>query len=95
MAAREAFIEKMQARLDEVHREIGELTAKGSHIDAAAYAQYTHYLADCRQRREELLLALTKYRECRDDSLEDMKLSLETAGEILAQALDSVRGKFR
>lgn len=95
MAAREAFIREMHIRLDKANHEVDDLVAKEEHVAAAAYAEYTRYIGDCRQRREELLAALEKFRECPDDSLEDMRLGLETAWELLSQELDSAREKFR
>ena len=95
MAKREEFIRKMHSRLDKVNHEIDDLLARKDRITTAAYAEYMSHIGDLKQRREELLAGVRRFEESSESALEDLKCGMESAWEILSQALSSARGKFK
>lgn len=94
MARKEAFIERMLARLDAARLEINTLIAREDQVAAAAYAEYSHHVNEMQQRCEALRAVIKKFQSCRDEEAETLQSGLETAWEILAQTLESARARF-
>jgi len=91
---RDAYVEKMKAKLDEWNADIAKLEAKARQKEADAQKRYQERIASLKEKRKAVEEELDKLRRAGSDAWEDLKAGFEMAADSLGEALRSARSRF-
>lgn len=92
---RDAYVNKMKAKLDEWNADIAKLEAKARQKEADAQQQYQARIASLKEKRESVEETLDKMRRAGTDAWDDLKAGVENAADSLGEALRSARSRFQ
>ena len=95
MPNREAIVQKMKAKLDELNAEVSKLEAKAQGAEADLRLRYHDQIQTLKARREEAKAKLAEFRQAGDDAWQDLKIGLQGAWDILDEAIGSARERFK
>jgi len=79
MDARDAYVKKIEAQLDEWSAELDRLEAKLKKGEANAEIKYQEQFSQLRESREELKMKLGQLKKASEDSWEDLKGGVENS----------------
>jgi len=95
MTDKDAYVQKLHAKLDEWDAEIDKLKAKADKAGADSRAEYQKQIEALREKRKN---AETKIREvfgAGEGALEELKSGVQGAWDSMEEALKSARSKFK
>ena len=95
MNMKEAYEQKLQAKLDEWGAEIDKLKAKADNAEADAQLEYYKRIEELRTMQESATNKLAELRDAGDDAWEDLKAGIESAWDSLGSALKSASSRFK
>ena len=95
MSMKQAYQEKLQARLDEWSAEIEKLEAKVSEAQADSKIEYEKQLRELREHRDAAETKLKELRDAGDDAWQDMKAGLDNAWDSLSGAFSKAAERFK
>jgi uncharacterized coiled-coil DUF342 family protein len=95
MSKRDAYVKKVQAKLDEWNAEIDKLEAKARAAQADAQIDLQQRVAELRSKRDEMTVKLQRLRDATEGAWEDLKAGLELAWEALGEAVHSAKSHFK
>ena len=95
MSSRDAYIQKMKAKLDEWNADIAQLEAKADGAEADMKMKYNEKIDALKKQREEAAAKLVELRNASEDAWEDIKVGLESAWDSLGSAMKSALSKFK
>ena len=90
MSNREAYEQKLRAKLDEWQAEIDKLKAQARGADADARIEREKEAERLEERREEVRRKLEELREAGDDAWDDIRAGAERAWESMSDAFEKV-----
>lgn len=93
--SRDAFVKKMQAKLDEWNAEIDKLEAQSRQKEADLQQDYQRRIAELKTQRQEARQKLEKLQNAGESAWEDLKSGVELAAGALGDALKSARARFQ
>jgi len=93
--SRDAFVNKMKAKLDEWNAEIDKLEAQSRQKGADVQADYQKRIDDLKDKRKETRQKLDKLQDAGESAWEDLKSGVELAAGALGDALKSARTRFQ
>ncbi|MHC5212109.1 MAG: sll1863 family stress response protein [Planctomycetota bacterium] len=88
---REAYLEKLKARLDEWNARIAVLEARANQSKAEVKRRYAEQVAALKRQRDEVRVRVDKLRKTSGDAWRDVRRGIEEAGERLGDALERAR----
>lgn len=91
---RQAYIDKIQARLNEWDAEIEKLTAQADEAGADAKIRYEKQVDDLKKRQKEAQLKLDDMRKAGEDAWDDMKAGVEDAWKSLEKGIKDATSRF-
>ncbi|MDZ7753412.1 MAG: coiled coil domain-containing protein [Gammaproteobacteria bacterium] len=94
MGSRNAYEQKVQARLERIRAEIRRLQAKAREADADTHIGMEEQAAQLDARREAVLTRLALLRDAGDETLAEVKAGLEAALQDLEDAFEAATAKF-
>ena len=94
-ARRDAYIEKMKAKLDKWNREIDKLEDKAALAKGEAHSAYHRQIEALHARRREFEARLEDAREAVEQAWDGLKDGLEDAWKALSQGIKSAKSKFK
>lgn len=94
MSTKQAYVDKIQARLNEWDAEIEQLKARAAHAGAAARIASERQLDMLREEQREAQAKLDDLRAAGDDAWQDMKTGVEQAWSSLEEAARSAKARF-
>ncbi|HVB38015.1 MAG TPA: hypothetical protein VND92_05725 [Vicinamibacterales bacterium] len=86
-ATRDAYVEKIKARLDEWNGEIDRLQARADAAKADLQVTYTQQIDMLRRRQRDAEAKLKQLREAADDAWAELKPGLEDAWKTFREAM--------
>ncbi|WP_291319257.1 hypothetical protein [Desulfonatronospira sp.] len=92
---RDAFVQKLKAKIDEWNAEIDRLNAKAEQVEAEAKMEYLQQVEEIKKHRDDALQKMEKLQEAGEGAWEDMKSGVEMAVDSMIQAVKSARERFR
>jgi uncharacterized coiled-coil DUF342 family protein len=92
---RDAYVQKIKARVDEWNAEIDRLSARAEQAEADARIQYDEEIQTLKKFRDDTRNKLEKLEKSGDDAWEDLKSGAEMAFEAMNEAINSARKRFR
>jgi len=91
---RDAYVQKMKAKLDEWNAEIDKLQAKADQAKAASKIQYQKQITELREKRKEIEDKIAALQEAGESAWEDLKQGLENSWEILKTSFTRAKSEF-
>ena len=91
---RDAYVQKLKAKLDEWNAEIDMLAAKADQAEADAKIEYYRRLEDLRAKRSELEGKIAELQQAGEGAWEDLKEGLENSWEILKTSFSRAKSEF-
>lgn len=95
MKDKDAYIQKLHARLDEWKADIERLRARSGKIETESRLEYEKHIKNLTNKHREAEQSVSKVREAGDDVREDLKSSLQSAWDALEEAIKSARSRFK
>ncbi|MBK1724174.1 hypothetical protein [Thiocystis violacea] len=94
MSEREAYVDQMKTKLDQLNAEIGVLEAKAKVAGADANVKYDEYLSTLKEKQAAASARLEELRESSGDAWQDIRDGASQAADALGEALKSAKSKF-
>jgi uncharacterized membrane-anchored protein len=91
---RDAYVEKMKAKLDEWNSEIAKLEAKAKQNEADARMQFGEQVETLKKKRQATERDLDKLRNASENAWADLKVGVENAASSLGDAIRSAQSRF-
>jgi len=95
MSVKEAYEQKLQARLDEWKAEIDKLKAKADGGEADARLRYEKEIDNLQKKQAEAREKLEELRKAGDDAWEDLKAGMENVWSSLEDAIGKATARFK
>ncbi len=92
---RDAYVQKMKAKMDEWNAEIDKLKAKADQAGAESKIQYEKQLEDLRAKRKDIEDKMAELQQAGDGAWEDLKTGIDSAWDSLGNAVKSAASKFK
>ena len=94
MSAREAYQQKLEAKLNETKADIDKLKAKADSAQADAKLEMYEDIERLRKREERVQAKLIELGEAGESAWEDVKAGAESAWEDLRSSFEKARDRF-
>ncbi len=95
MSKREAYEQKMKARLKELKTEIERLKAKSESVSADAKLEYQKQLDEIKGKYDKANAKFMELQRSGSESWNEMKVGMEKAWEDMNTKVDSLVSKFK
>ncbi|AXY41947.1 coiled coil domain-containing protein [Halomonas alkalicola] len=95
MSNREAYEQKLRAKLDEWQAEIDKLRAKARGAEADARIEREKEAERLEAKREEMRHKLKELREAGDDAWDDLRDGAERAWKSFSDSFEKARDRFK
>mgnify|MGYP000238813108 CR=1 FL=1 len=95
MSNRDAYVEKMHAKLDELNAEIDRLKAKLDGAKAEKRIEYQEDIENLKAKQKEVEEKIDTLRDAGDDAWEDIKKGVEDAWQSMESAVNAAKNRFK
>jgi len=95
MSMKDAYQQKLQARLDEWNADIDKLKARADKAEASVKLGYYEQIEDLKMKQEAAREKLAELKLASDDAWEDLKAGAESAWDSLGEAVKSASSRFK
>jgi uncharacterized coiled-coil DUF342 family protein len=95
MSNRDAYVEKMHAKLDEWNAEIDRLKAKLDGAKAEKRIEYREDIENLKAKQKEVEEKIDTLRDAGDDAWEDLKKGVEDAWQSMESAVNAAKNRFK
>jgi chromosome segregation ATPase len=95
VVTKEAYLEKMKAKLDEWNAEIDKLKAKAAQSKADLKLEIDKRVEDLEAHRQEITNKMQQMRQASESAWVDLKGGVQRAWEHLDEAVKSASAKFK
>lgn len=95
MSTRDAYVEKLKAKLDEWKAALERFEAKANGAEADAKIEYDEQIRELKGQREEAERQLRELEHAREDAWRDMRNGLESAWKRIETAFSDAKGRFK
>jgi len=95
MSNRDAYVQKMKAKLDEWNADIDKLAAKAEAAEADAKITYNVQVENLRAKHAEAEQKLERLGAASEGAWEDMRTGIESAWESIGNATKDAFSRFR
>jgi predicted RNase H-like nuclease (RuvC/YqgF family) len=92
---RDAFVQKLKAKIDEWNAEINRLNAKADQAEANMRAEYHDEIGKLKRFRDDAKQKLQKILESKEDVWEELKKGADKAYNAMNEALSSARERIK
>ena len=94
MSNRDAYVQKMKAKLDEWNATIDKLQAKADQAEAEAKIEHEKQLAGLRTKLKDVEKKVSEFEKAGESAWEDLKQGLENSWEILKAGFSKAKSEF-
>ncbi len=95
MSQRDAYIEKLHAKIDEWNADIDKLMAKANQLEADSRMEYKRQAGILKRKREEIERKLNEIKVSGGGAWEDLKSGMDLAWESMNEAVKSALSRFK
>lgn len=94
MSKKDAYLEKLHAKLDEWNAEIDKLKAKLDAAGAEKRVEYQEQIQNLKQKQKEVEQKMATIRSAGGDAWEDLKKGVESAWDAMESAMKAAKSRF-
>lgn len=95
MSTREAFIRRMQAKLEEWNAEIDTLSARADNVAADVGNEYHGRIESLKAKQAAARQKIEELQQAGESAWDDLKSGTELAWTAMGEAIDSAKNRFR
>lgn len=95
MSDRDAYVQKMKAKLDEWNAEIDRLAAKASQAQADARLKYNEEIDNLKKQREEADRRMRELQSSSEEAWNSVREGMEAAWDRMNNALKDAVSRFK
>mgnify|MGYP000314631334 CR=1 FL=1 len=95
MSNRDAYIEKMKARIDEWNADIAKLEARARQAEADMKIKYEEQLETMRQQREHAREKMHEIQHASEEAWESLRHGMESAWDSMTKAFRDAADRFK
>jgi uncharacterized coiled-coil DUF342 family protein len=95
MTDKDAYVQKLHAKLDEWNAEIDKLKAKADKAEADSRAEYQKQIETLQQKRKDAETKIREVAAAGEGALEELKSGVQGAWDSMEEALKLARSKFK
>lgn len=95
MSTREAYIDKIKARLDAWNADIEKMQAKAREAEADTRVKYDEQIKEMKAQRDAAEAKLREARDASEDAWRDMRGGFEKAWDDMSDAFNDAMKRFR
>lgn len=95
MSMKDAYLQKIDAQMEEWKTEIDKMKAKADKADADAKLKYYEQIEELRTKQQAAQEKLRELRNSSEDAWEDLKAGFELARVSLGEAIKSASSRFQ
>ncbi len=95
MSTKDAYVDKLHAKLDEWNAQIDKLKAKADQAEAESRIEYNKQITELQERRSETKQKIEGLRNAGEGAWEDLKSGVQLAVDSMEQALNSAMSRFK
>lgn len=95
MSKKEAYVQKLHAKIDEWNADIDKLSAKADQVEADSRLEFEKQIEALKAKREEFKLKLGELSQTSEDAWDDLKSGMDLAWDALNEALRSATARFK
>ena len=94
MSQRDAYVEKLHAKIDEWNADIDKLIAKANQLEADSRIEYQKQADTLKRKRKEIERKLNELKTSGGGAWEDLKSGMDLALESMNEAVKSALSRF-
>ncbi len=94
MSAEDAYVQKMQSKLEELDAQIDQLKAKASGASADAKIEFHEQIETLKECQKEGKEKLAELNDAGEDAWEDIQDGMESAWNKVSAALNDAKNRF-
>ena len=91
---RDAYVQKLKAKLDEWNADIDKLQAKAGQATADAKEKYSHQIDELKAKQMEAQAKMKELGKAGDEAWQDVKAGADLAWKALGEAVQSAKSRF-
>jgi hypothetical protein len=95
MSKRDAYIQKLHAKIDEWNADIDKIVATAQQVEADSKIEYQQQIDALKRQRREVENKLADLKRSGEDAWEDLQSGLDLAFESMNEAIRSATSRFR
>lgn len=95
MKNKEAYIQKLHAKIDEWNADIDKLKAKAGQVEADAKIEYQKQIETLKNKRKEIEKKVSEISRSGEDAWQDLKAGIDLAREAMNEAIKSATSRFK
>jgi uncharacterized coiled-coil DUF342 family protein len=94
MPDKDAYVQKLHAKLDEWNAGIDKLKARANKAEAETRLEYQKEIENLQKKGKEVEERLAEVRQASEGAWEDLKSGIQSAWDSMEEALKSARSRF-
>ena len=95
MKNKEAYIQKLHAKIDEWNADIDKLRAKADQAEADAKIEYQKQIEALIDKRDDVEKKVSEIGRSGEDAWQDLKAGIDRAWEAMNEAIKSATSRFK
>ena len=95
MKSKEAYIQKLHAKIDEWNADIDRLKAKADQVEANSKIEYQKQIQALKTNRDEIEKKISEISRSSENAWEDLKAGVDLAWEAMSEAIKSATTRFK
>lgn len=95
MKNKEAYIQKLHAKIDEWNADIDKLKAKADQVEADSKIEYQKQMQALKSKRDEIEKKVSEISRSGENAWEDLKAGVDLAWEAMSEAIKSATSRFK
>ncbi len=92
---KDAYVQKLKAKIDELNAEIDLLKARAEQAEAESRIKYQKQMEELKEHRDKALEKINRLQVAGEGAWKDLRVGVELAFESMSQALKSARKRFK
>lgn len=94
MSEKDAYVQKLHAKIDEWSANIDKLAAQANQVEADSRIEYHKQIETLKRKQDEIKNKLNEMRGSGDEAWNDLKSGIDLAWEAMNEAIKSARSRF-
>lgn len=95
MNSKEAYIQKLHAKIDEWNADIDRLKAKADQVEADSKIEYQKQIEALKNNRDDIEKKISEISRSGENAWEDLKAGIDLAREAMSEAIKSATSRFK
>ena len=94
MKNREAYVQKLHAKIDEWNADIDRLKEKANQVEATSKVEYQKQIETLKNKRDEIEEKISEINRSDEDAWQDLRVGIDLALEAMSEAIKSAKSRF-